>query len=633
MANTQQSMSLTNIQTTVNMSVVVIGAQKLETQLTGIRAKIGVFKKSMEDSGLGKLDVGAFIKGGGLLDPFISGIKKAIKAENELADNTRKTTQLKAPEVSLGNTATHLKQFNDAMDGVSLKMGQALLPAVNSVVTALTPMISAVGEFVANNPSLVEGLAAAAVAFTVVTTGAMGAAAVLGLLASPIGIIAAVVAVAAGLIVAYWKPISGFFSGIWKTMQGAAESTFSVFRSLFNWKPLEALAKSWAPLSEFFGSLWDGIKAVAAPVIDFFKTLFSWHPLVIVANNWQPLVGLFSAIWDLLRALAVPVMSFFKKLFDWSPLGMVLNNWKPLVGFFSATWDVLRALAAPVVDFFKGLFDWSPMALVSAAWDPLSNYFSGLWQTLEVMAQPVVDFFKGLFDWSPMALVSAAWDPLSNYFSGLWQTLEVMAQPVVDFFKGLFDWSPMAQVSAAWQPLSEFFSGLWDSLTSVTAPVGELFKTLFDWSPMQMITEHWTPIIAWFSGLWEKLKAIIEPIKDLFGGSFSGFIAKITGKVEGLAEAQQKTNAEGKGELAPAFFGASNDQSSLSSDLPKGSNALVQQSAANNRAQLEGGLTVRFENAPAGMRTDQPQTNQPGLAVTSQIGYRSLSLGGSNELA
>ncbi|TVT82370.1 hypothetical protein [Pseudomonas sp. H3(2019)] len=296
-------------------------------------------------------------------------------------------------------------------------------------------------------------------------------------------------------------------------------------------------------------------------------------------------------------------------------------------------WQTLEVMAQPVADFFKSLFDWSPMAQLRAVWDPLSNYFSGLWQTLEVMAQPVADFFKSLFDWSPMAQLRAVWDPLSNYFSGLWQTLEVMAQPVADFFKNLFDWSPMAQVSVAWEPLSEFFSGLWDSLSSVTAPVGELFKTLFDWSPMQMITEHWTPIIAWFSGLWEKLKAIIEPIKELFGGSVSGFIAKITGKVEGLTEAQQKTNAEGKGELAPAFFGASNDQASLSSDLPKGSNALVQQSAVNNRAQLEGGLTVRFENAPAGMRTDQPQTNQPGLAVTSQIGYRSLSLGGSNELA
>jgi hypothetical protein len=42
---------------------------------------------------------------------------------------------------------------------------------------------------------------------------------------------------------------------------------------------------------------------------------------------------------------------------------------------------------------------------------------------------------------------------------------------------------------------------------------------------------------------------------------------------------------------------------------------------------------VRFENAPAGLRTDQPQTNQPALMLNSRIGYRSLSLGGSNELA
>jgi hypothetical protein len=550
MANIQQSMSLTNIQTTVNMSVVVINAQKLDTQLKGIKARIGAFKKSIEDS-LGTLDAGAFVNGGGLLEPFISGIKKAIKAEDELEGKSNKTTTLKAPEVSLGNTATNLKQFNDAVEGISLKMGQALLPAVNSVVTGLMPLITAVGEFVANNPSLVEGLAAAAVAFTVVTAGAMGLVAVMGLLTSPIGIVAAVIALTAGLIVAYWKPISGFFKGIWQAMQGAAESTFAAFQSLFNWKPLEALKEAWAPISGFFGSLWQEVKNLSAPIVDFFKTLFSWHPLVMVASNWQPLVGFFSALWDLLRALAVPVISFFKKLFDWSVLDNVARTWQPVVAFFSATWDVLRALAALAVDFLKGLFDWSPSEVFRAAWDPVSNYFSGMWQNLQVLAQPTVDYFKGLFDWSPL-----------------------------DMFK------------AGWEPVTE-----------------------------------------WFSTWWGKLQELIAPIKEMFNGGFGGFIASVTGQVEGLTAAQQKTNAEGKGELSPAFFGASNDTALLPNNLAQGSNALVQQSAANNRTQLEGGLTVRFENAPAGLRTDQPQTNQPGLSLNSRIGYRSLSLGGSNELA
>ncbi|WP_246195901.1 phage tail protein [Pseudomonas piscis] len=653
MANIQQSMSLTNIQTTVHMSVVVLGAQKLEAQMSGIRARIGAFKKSIEDSGLGSLDLGGFIKGGGLLEPFIHGIKQAIKAEDDLQASSQQLTQLKAPQVPLGETSAHLKQFDDALQGVSLKMGQALLPAVNNLITGLTPLISSIGSFVADNPALVEGLAAAAVAFTVVTTGAMGLAAVVGLLASPVGIVAAAIAVAAGLIVAYWEPISGFFSGIWNSLQQAAQVAFATFKSLFGWSPLQALAgawgaltgffsglwssvvgeatQAWAPLSEFFSGLWQGIQALALPLLDFFKTLFSWSPLGLVIDNWQPLTGLFSALWELLRALSVPVMSFFKTLFDWSPLGLVINNWQPLLGFFGRCWDGLRALSEPVMSFFKTLFDWSPLGLVINNWQPLLGFFGRCWDGLRAQAEPVLGFFKTLFDWSPLGLVINNWQPLMDFFSATWDQLLALSAPVGEFFRALFDWSPMPLINAAWEPVAGFFSGLWDSLLAVTAPVQGVLQELFNWSPMDMVTANWQPIADWFSAFWDKLKGTLGGIREMLGGSFGGFIAKITGKVEGLTEAQQRTNAEGKGQLAPAFFGA--EASPAARNLNQGSGALVQQSAANNRTQLEGGLTVRFENAPAGMRTSQPQTNQPGLAVTPRIGYRSLSLGGSNELA
>lgn len=591
MANLQQSMSLTNIQTTVNMSVVVINAQKLDTQLKGIKARIGAFKKSIEDS-LGTLDAGAFISGGGLLEPFISGIKKAIKAEDELEGKSNKTTTLKAPEVPLGNTATNLKQFNDAVDGISLKMGQALLPAVNSVVTGLMPLITAVGEFVANNPSLVEGLAAAAVAFTVVTAGAMGLVAVMGLLTSPIGIVAAVIALTAGLIVAYWKPISGFFKGIWQAMQGAAESTFAAFQSLFNWKPLETLKEAWAPVSGFVSELWGSISDTTTQTWAGFRAIFEWSPEALIEAAWAPISGFFGSLWQEIKNLSAPIGDFFKTLFSWHPFVIVASNWQPLVGLFSAVWDLLRALAVPAMSFLKKLFDWNVLDNVARTWQPLVAFFSATWDVLRALAALAVDFLKGLFDWSPTQMFRAAWDPVSNYFSGMWQNLQLLAQPTVDYFKGLFDWSPLDMFKAGWEPVTE-----------------------------------------WFSTWWGKLQELIAPIKEMFNGGFGGFIASVTGQVEGLTAAQQKTNAEGKGELSPAFFGASNDTALLPNNLAQGSNALVQQTAANNRTQLEGGLTVRFENAPAGLRTDQPQTNQPGLSLNSRIGYRSLSLGGSNELA
>jgi hypothetical protein len=162
---------------------------------------------------------------------------------------------------------------------------------------------------------------------------------------------------------------------------------------------------------------------------------------------------------------------------------------------------------------------------------------------------------------------------------------------------------------------------------------------------LDALSETWASVVQFFSEKAEKLRAILAPIQEMLGGSFGGFIAKITGKVESFTEVQKKTNAEGKGEFAPAaaFINAASEPTSTAlatpgslplkssmqpGSLTQNSNTLIQQSAANNRTQLEGGLTVRFENAPAGLRTDQPQTNQPALALNSRIGYRSLSLGG-----
>ncbi|RON01798.1 phage tail protein [Pseudomonas brassicacearum] len=577
-------------------AVLLTGIDELSPKLKDLRAKVDGFKNNLEQAGMGKLDISGLFKGGNVVTPFVEGIKSAAAFQGKLAEVGETAKSVDMPSVPK-SAAQSLNIFSASMDKVSVAVDAALLPAVSAVVVGLEPLLNGVGALLNDNPELVQGIAAGAIAFSAIQTAVTATTQALDLMStvlktSPLMLIAMGIALVAGVIVANWKPISGFFAGLWQE-----------------------------------------IAPVVMPMVEFFKTMFAFTPLGMIINNWGPISQVFAAIWDVIKAAASLLFDAFKVIFSWTPLGMIIANWSPISGFFSSLWQGIKSVAAPVIDFFKTLFSWSPMGMVVNNWQPLIGLFSAIWDLLRALSVPLVDFFKGMFDWSPMAVVDAAWAPLSGFFSGVWQTLEVMAQPVVDFFKSLFDWSPMEMVNTAWGPLGGFFSGLWDSLTSVTAPVGELFKTLFDWSPMEMITEHWTPIIAWFSGLWEKLKAIIEPIKEMFGGSFSGFIAKITGKVEGLTEAQRKTNAEGKGELAPAFFGASNDQSSLPSDLPKGSNALVQQSAANNRAQLEGGLTVRFENAPAGMRTDPPQTNQPGLALTSQIGYRSLSLGGSNELA
>lgn len=560
-----QSQNLENgptVKATTDMVVVAKGAEKLDKEITGIRGKIAGFKKDLEDNGLDKLNFASLMEGTGLVAPFVKGIKSAVKAEDELAAANLKAQKLEIPDVVRGTTATNLNNFSESLDAVSLKVGQALLPAVNKIVVELQPLLTSVGQFVANNPALVEGLAAAAVAFTVVASAATALAVVL----SPVGLAVSGIALAAGLIVANWAPLSGFFRTLWQSI----------------------------------------------------------------------------------RPVLVPMGAFFKTLFAFTPLGQVVNNWGPVSAAFGDIFSAIKKVAVGVIEVLKFTFSLTPMGAIVANWAPISSFLAGLWQTIKTAAAPLVAFFQELFSWTPIALIAANWGPLTGLFSAIWGLLQALAVPVAEFLRGIFAWTPIPLIIANWGPITEFFASVWDGIKASAMIMYAALYKIFEWTPLPQIIKSWEPITEWFSTWWQKLKAIIEPIKELLGGSVGGFITKITGKVESLTEHQLKTNEQDRGALAPVFFGGGEEPGQTASGLPgklpkvaslapgalqQNSSLLLQQSAANNRTQLQGGLTVSFENAPAGLRTSAPQINQPGVALSSRVGYRSLSLGGSNELA
>ena len=569
---------MADTQTVEKKSVLLSGIDELSPKLASLQGKVDTFKKNLEQTGLGKLDISGLFKGGSLMTPFVEGIKACDAFKGKLAE-----VGDSASGTGMPGAAQNMNVFSQSMGKVSAAIDAALLPAVGALVVGLEPMLNSVGSLLNDNPALVDGLAAGAIAFSAMQTAVTGATQVFGLMstvlsASPVMLIAMGIALAAGLIVANWTPISGFFVSLWEGVKSAAASAMDVLSTVFSWTPLGMVINNWGSITAFFSCLWDGIKALAGSVVDFLKAVFSWSPLGLVMDNWSGLIGLFSAIWDLLKALTVPVMAFLKGLFDWSPLGMIINNWGAITGFFASIWAALQPAAQVIKTFFGLLFDFSPLGMIINNWGAIGGFFSSIWAGLQSAAQVIKDFFGLLFDFSPLGMVINNWGAIGDYFSSIWAALQPPAEAVKAFF-----------------------------------------GTLFDWSPLGMVINNWEPITEWFVGLWQRLQDVIAPIKELFEGGFAGVIANVTGKVEGLTEAQRTINAAGNG-LASMQGGA----------LTQNSSALIQQTAANNRTQLEGGLMVSFANAPAGLRVDQAQTNQPGLTVASTVGYRSLSLGGSN---
>jgi len=632
MANTQLSLIPQNFPVTVNMLVVLKGAEKMEAEMKGLRGKVAAFKKSMEDSGLEPLDVAGFIAEGGLLKPFQDGIKKAIEAQDALAKKVRANKGLKVPKVVHGETSANLEKFNKALDKVSLKIGQALLPAVNGIVTALTPMITSIGQFIASNPYLVEGLAAAAVAFTVVTVGAMGLVAVLGILTSPIGLIAAgiaaavaVIVIGARLITKHWDSISGFFGGLWTSIKASFNSGIDKVKQ--NWRELRASTSK--TLDEMGASVlksWDDIRT---------GTLSRAADLAAGAS--EKLEKFSAASRQIYDSASDSALKFWDDSVQaaWAGCAAVKTAWDDL-----ALRDKMSAGLEAAGELFFGFWDSAAqasskgLAAVEAAFDSISikdTLANALQSTRGLLADSISamsasasgqwEQFKSIFSWSPTAMFQEKWQPLGQVFSSLWDVLRAGAEPFKVEFQSLFDGSPVDSAMARWDGLKGYFSGLWATLSTDSKGVKTEFDNLFSQSPLESLQQAWEPVVSRFSEIWARLKSFVEPISALFSGNLSELVATITGQ----------SGADGQGAQPTALFGGG--ATGMSSTLPQSSSALIQQSAANSRTQLEGGLTVRFENAPAGLRTDQPQTNQPGLALSSRIGYRSLSAGGSNELA
>ena len=165
--------------------------------------------------------------------------------------------------------------LDSAWQGVGQTLNDIIAPILRQLAQWLTATIVKVNELITKYPNLSKALVfvAAALAATVTAVGGLifafaGLAApikvlafsfkMLGLASAaglwPIILVVGAIAIAAGLLIYYWKPISGFFIELWGTIKGAFTNAF------------EFLANFWSDVSSDWGA---SLKALGALILDF----------------------------------------------------------------------------------------------------------------------------------------------------------------------------------------------------------------------------------------------------------------------------------------------------------------------------------------------------------------------------
>jgi hypothetical protein len=132
---------------------------------------------------------------------------------------------------------------------------------------------------------------------------------------------------------------------------------------------------------------------------------------------------------------------------------------------------------------------------------------------------------------------------------------------------------------------------------------------LLNFTPLGLIVKNWEPIVTYFSGLWDRVKGFVDPILN-GGRSVLGAIGDFfTGPAPSPARAGANILQQ------PAALPAS--------PVPQSGGPLAGALAGGGQTKLNGELLVRFQDAPPGTRVDPGSSNQPGLSINPDVGYRS----------
>lgn len=646
------------------LKALITGVDKLSPTLAGIRKNVASFRKNLQSTGLGSIGFKDVLAGGALAAPFIAGAQAAIEFESAMAD-VRKVVNFDNPGqfkemgddiaqmserlpmaandiakiVAAGGQAGiargELKQFAEdavkmgiAFDQSAEQSGDMMakwrtsFKMTQAEVVGLADRINYLGNTGPANTRQISDI--------VTRVGPLGE--VAGVASAQI---AALGATMAGVGVEQEVAATGIKNFMLSMTKGSAatKTQAEAFKAL----RLDSKQVAAGMQKDAQGTMLTVLKRIAA--VDAVKrpalltNLFGTESVAAIApllTNLELLQGNLQKVGDQQQYAGSMEKEYASRAATTENNLTLMRNAVIRVGIalgnaflpaINAVVNGIRPLISRVGDFVRdnpGLVQGILAAGVAFTALRLGIVGATIATKLLSVALGMTPIgIVALLIAGAVGVIVANWDHLAPYFRQLWATIKANMLTVWTWIKAAFAWTPLGQIIANWQPLMQFFSALWEFIKAAAAAGWEYLKEQIGFDPVQVVSAAWEPLVAWFKGFFDRVRPYIEPLmnaSEWVGGKVSGAANWVQDKAAGAAGffSGNSGSSVGAGLIGQGTAGL---QSATQSLLSGGA----------NRSQLDGALVVRFENAPPGLRPQPAQTNQPGLKVTTNVGYRSLS--------
>lgn len=287
-----------------------------------------------------------------------------------------------------GTTANQLSLFRNSITAVAIEIGSALLPAINSILQNIVPVVVAFAKWAKEHQVLIQTMVALAASFAGVLLAARS-----------------ILAIRAGFNML--KETTNLFFIVNKNgetvLRGAATASKLFHAGLnglgaaFRLAATGARALAMALMANPIIAIVAVIIAVVAAIIYFWNTNEQFRAAVI-------------AIWNNIVSFGMSLFSALAAFFT--------GVWNGLVAIATAVWSGIMTVATMAVSVIMGIISafgafftgvWNGcLAIASAVWDAISSFVSAAASVIEGIISALVDYISSAWDSAVAAVQSFA---------------------------------------------------------------------------------------------------------------------------------------------------------------------------------------------------------------------------------
>ena len=280
-----------------------------------------------------------------------SGVDEYRRQIGLLSKTEVKGSMSREFEARLNTSAAQMALFKNNLTELSVTIGNALLPALNSVMAAVRPYVAAFQSWAEANPQLVSAIASTAAGLAALSVGVAGASFLFGGLLKSVSMISTVLGLGTTGLSRFGKAaiwVYGAMTNLVGSMVASAASGGVMA------KVLRVLAPLFKVLSVAIGFVSGALKFVwalmmANPIIAICVAIGA--AVYIIYQYWEPISEFFVNLWEGIKTV-------FWGFIDWLG-GFGSYMYDAGVNLMTSMWEGLKSMLGKVKDTIAAPFEWA----------------------------------------------------------------------------------------------------------------------------------------------------------------------------------------------------------------------------------------------------------------------------------